>query len=162
MPNAVLVEHAVRVVHPAVQRCVVVGGAVFLAVGRVEGVAQGQAVPAGILLGFAHGGAALVADDVEHHFLATIRGEVKGHGIVDLVRGKPGHEARCLLAVHDDVHRGFGPIVLDGEQQVLAFAGNAYEGVVRAEELHFHILPLLSLHRGRGKAAQSGGQTEYA
>ena len=46
MPHAVLVEHAVGVVHPSVDGGVVVGGAEVLAVGGVEGVAEFHLLPA--------------------------------------------------------------------------------------------------------------------
>ena len=146
VPHTVLVEHAVGVVHPSVQRRVVEGGPVFLAVGGVERVRQLHVLPAGVLLGLAQGGAVLRRHDVEHHVAALERGKVQRHEIVHAVACQADVEVLVNLSVEHNPYPRFFGVFLYGKQQVPAGAGHSHEGVVYPQVVDFNAI----LGRSRG------------
>ena len=86
VPHAVLVEHAVGVVHPSPCGCVVIDGAIFFAVGGVERVGELHLLPASEARQLAVVAVGAVDMYVKSQLcvLAKLL-EVKGHIIVDMV-----------------------------------------------------------------------------
>ena len=89
VPHTVLVEHAVRVVHPSVSRCVMIYGAILLAVGGVERVGILHILPTSKACQFAVCAVASVDVDVEREvLLAAEVVYIKRYIIVDVVGGR--------------------------------------------------------------------------
>ena len=89
---AVVVEHAVGVVHPAVGRCVMVERPVRLAVCGVEICRLANMLPAHIVLEAAVFQHVAQCVDVEQNFAAFIAGYVERHVVIHFVGGEPDVE----------------------------------------------------------------------
>ena len=135
VPNAVLVEHAVRIIHPSIGRGVVIGGAESLAVGCVKRVAHPHLAPAGEILDSTRGAAVTMEGDVNQHLLVAEALDIQRHIVVHLVHRKPHVEIMHLLVVHDDAQMGVLFFLLHGQQQVLARSVNPQHSVVFAQHL---------------------------
>ena len=83
MPYAVLVDHPVWVIHPAVKGSMVECRSVFLSVGGVECVGQAHVLPACVIFHFSDSPAVLRSDHREYQFFILVRSEVKWHEIVN-------------------------------------------------------------------------------
>ncbi len=117
---AVLVCQSVGVVHPTVQRCVVVYGAVVVGVGGVEGVGELQC-----LSSYRTG---LHADNLDNGFLALCQCE--GHAVVYLVHSQAYiHPCVGLLAGVEE-NLCLGACLLYGEDEVLGGVVYCYDGGV--------------------------------
>ena len=134
--NAVLVEHSVRVVHPAVGRRVVVQRPVLLPVRHVERVREFQPLPASGV-----GGHAL---HVYFHVLADKALKAVRHVIV-YAHTRQAHVGKHthLCAARNDAHFGLGRIVLNGQEQEARRFGDGHDVLFAGKVLH------LELRRGR-------------
>ena len=72
MPDTILVEHAVGVVHPPPLRCVVIGGTVFFHVAVIEFVSIGHLLPAAIAVDVASGPGTAVEGDVKQFVITGL------------------------------------------------------------------------------------------
>ncbi len=133
MPFAVFVEHSVRVVHPAVERSVVIGRTEFFTIACIEGIGNRYVLPAGIFFGLADRRAALRGDHIEQNFLSFIVFYFQRHGIVDLRLGQTHAESLVSLAVDKHVDRGLVIRLLDREYEIFTVSGNAHKSIVDAE-----------------------------
>ena len=86
MPNAILVEHTVRVVHPSVFWSVMIDGTILLAVGHVERVGILHVLPAGESRHPAIVTICAIDMNVERDVLAVLEfADVEWYIIVDVV-----------------------------------------------------------------------------
>ena len=102
VPYAVLVEHAVGVVHPAIERGVVVEGTVAFRICRVEGVAVRHLLPACKALYGPVGAKIPVEDDVKAFALTCF----VGHIVVYTVDCQAAVQCACQPVVPDDADMG--------------------------------------------------------
>ena len=137
MPYAILVKHSVRIVHPAVQRRVMIRRTVFLAVGGIERVRHVEIVPAHILLGLADSGPVLRSDDVQHHIMALVPCYVQRHRVVHLRLRQPYIYGAVKFPVHQDVDRRVIVRLLYGHKQIFPVAVDAHQRIVRSKMIHF-------------------------
>ena len=140
VPHAVLIEHAVGVVHPAIRGCVMILWTELLAVGSVEGVALLHLLPAHVALHGTRSAAVAVERDVEEEGVGrggfcVESSQVEGHIVVHLVDSQFGVERLHLLTIHDDADVGILLALLNGEQQVAALRGQAQHGVFLRQDL---------------------------
>ena len=136
MPLAILIEHTVGIVHPAVQRCMVIGRAELLAVGRIKGVREFDLLPAGELLDGALGTAVAVEDDVEH--LAILY--FKRYVIVGMIYGQTHvRTTHTLVILADHSHTGILSLLLHGQQHILTSTLQANHCVVLSKHSGLHL-----------------------
>ena len=106
MPFAVFVKHAVRVVHPAVERCMVVQRAVWFAVGGVERIAECDFFPTDFILYITRVGTVVLGAYIQCDLLSVVWCQIERHEIVDMVYRQPfpgpGLGVRCLGAITRD------------------------------------------------------------
>ena len=138
VPFAILIEHSVWIVHPSVERGMVIGRAIFLTVRGVERVGEGEVLPAGVLLGLAHCRSVLRGNDVEHNIVALVAAEIERHLVVYL-RFRKFHEYSLVdFSVDDHVDASVVVVVLHRHQKISAVARDAHESIVGAEIVHFN------------------------
>ena len=114
MPDTVVVEHTVGVVHPTVFGGMVVEGTEILAISLVECVGGADEVPAGFLLAFADGGAVVVGADVEDDIMAFVFGEIEWNFEIDFGFCEADVESAFGLAIDYEVDAGIIDAILDG------------------------------------------------
>ncbi len=137
MPQTILVEHAVRVVHPSVERSVVIGRAVFLLVGGVKAVGELHLVPADEITRFARRGAVGLGHHIQQHAsLRCVGGEVKRHRVVYAVVGEARKESGGHIAVDKHVDLCIGHALLDRQDKILRRIADAHHRVGRSEREH--------------------------
>ena len=124
---AVVVEHAVGVVHPAVGRSVVVERPVRLAVRGVEICRLAYMLPAHIVLEAAVFQHVAQCVDVEQNFTAFIAGYVERHVVIHFVGGEPDVERLPCFVVVDNA---------DVANAGFFFYRQEYEPFVRLELEH--------------------------
>ena len=156
MPCAVFEEHAVGVVHPAIERRVVERRAVLLPVGRVERVREFHFLPARIVLHFAKRGAPLRGHDVQQHAVSLVGREEKRHEIVHAVHSQANVEVFDRFAVHEYFHARLFCRLLHGDEEIFGGAGHPHHSVVDPEVHHFNATLGKSRrsHRERGEHKQ--------
>ena len=136
MPYAVLVEHAVWVVHPSVSRSVVVDGAILLAVGEVERVGVLHVLPAGEARDAAIVAVGAVHVDVERDIaVLLILVEEERHIIVDVVRSQAYVERLHLIVAVYDLHVAHLSLLLHRQEQVFLRFVNTIDAVVATEKM---------------------------
>ena len=154
MPDAVFIEHAVRVVHPAVLRCVMKQRTVFcFHVGAVDRVGQCYAFPAYIILGFAHRGAPLRSDNVENHILSFIRREVERHGVVGLGTCQAHVYGLGNLSVDNDIDSCVVGRFLYRQHDISLRTVDTHQRVADSEMLYLHSFARRERQRKQGEAA---------
>ena len=136
MPLAILIEHTVGIVHPAVQRCMVIGRAELLAVGRIKRVREFDFLPAGELLDGTLGTAVAVEDDIEH--LAILY--FKRYVIVGMIYGQTHvRTTHTLVILADHSHTGILCLLLHGQQYILTSTLQANHRVVLSKHSGLHL-----------------------
>ena len=144
MVDAVLVDHAVGVVHPAIGGAVMVGRAVIVLGGGIEGVGELNLLIANRLL--------IKTDDLyRRRTLAFGQGE--GDIVVDAIDGQTDVEPRILGTVAYEAYLYLGLALLNGEEEVALWAIdlNAGQRVVGVEYLHSGWVGLLRAADAEGE-----------
>ena len=144
MVDAVLVDHTIGVVHPAIGGAVMVGRAVIVLGGGIEGVGELNLLIANRLL--------IKTDDLyRRRTLAFGQGE--GDIVVDAIDGQTDVEPRILGTVAYEAYLHLGLTLLDGEEEVALWAIdlNAGQRVVGVEYLHSGWVGLLRAADAEGE-----------
>ena len=135
VPLTIFVEHTVGVVHPAVGRRVVIGGAVVLGVSQVGGVGIGHVLPAREGAQVAIVAVAAVYMNIKCQLLAVLIGrEIKGHEIVDVVYGQTYVEGAHLLVIGHQLHVAHLGALLHRQHQEVLARGDAIDAMVATEK----------------------------
>ena len=148
MVDAILIEHAVGVVHPTVEWGVVVLRTELLPIDRVEVVALLEFLPAEKVLHGTSKTTVAVECDVEKQVLGSEAGNVEWHVVVHLVNSQLRIQRLHQLSANQylDVCVLFS--LLHGQQQVLTLHFHTLHGVALSQHLR------LVLCRGSGKRQQ--------
>ncbi len=134
MPDAIFVEHAVGVVHPAIEGSVVESRAILLLfILNIDVLYHCHSFPASIFLSFAHRVAALGSDYVKHYVLSFVGRKIEGHHIVGLRLGETHEDGLGYLAVDKDVDFCVVYALLHREHEILIATCHSYERVVDSE-----------------------------
>ena len=113
----------------------VIGGAEFLSIGRIEDIRLLHFLPAEEVLDGACGAAVAVEVDIKEHVLAAKALYVEGHEIVDFVGGQFHIERLCDIVVDDDPDVGNLLPLLYREQQVAVGNIDTQHGMIVAQHL---------------------------
>ena len=116
---AVFIDQTVGVVHPAVERRVMIDGAVIVGIGGVEGVGQADAVPA-------DGVSSHTADGHRGFFGSLRQGE--GHVIFYAIDCQTYVHGHVGGAARDEFHLAFVARLLDGEDEVSGWVCDVNDG----------------------------------
>ena len=144
MVDAVLVDHTVGVVHPAIGGAVMVGRAVIVLGGGIEGIGELNLLIANRLL--------IKTNDL-HRRRTLAFGQGEGDIVVDAIDGQTDVEPRILGAVAYEAYLHLGLTLLDGEEEVALWAIdlNAGQRVVGVEYLHSGWVGLLRAADAEGE-----------
>ena len=140
MPAAILIEHSVGIIHPSVERSMMKGGAILLAVGCVKRISQLYRLPASIPLNSPGRCAVVIGNDIKHHLMSFIRGEVERNGIIHLILCEAHIESTLDITVDQKIDTCIIHGFLHGKNQQRSLLHNSYKSVVGAEGLYFHPL----------------------
>ena len=120
VPDAILIEHAVGVVHPTVGRRMVIHRAIVVGVDHAPLVGQ---------LHTAHGDVArLQSNDLDHGLLAVT--ELEGHIVVDRLLCQTHVHPRIGGQALVELHLLLAHILLDGQNEVFGGIGDGDDGGV--------------------------------
>ena len=136
VPDAIFIDHTVGVVHPAIERCVVISGAILLPIVCIKCIANADVFPASILFRLTHGGSSLRRDHVQHDMLALIGGEIEGYIMIDFLRGETYDDAALHLAIGQHMDGGLLACVLHRQEQILTLLRHSDERIIGAEMLN--------------------------
>ena len=159
VPDAIFIDHTVGIVHPAIERCVVVGGAILLPIGCIKCIADGYVFPAGILLRLTHGGTSLRSDHVQHDMLTLIGSEIEWHIIIYLLCSEAHDDAAFLLAIGQHMDSGLLACVLHGKEQIFALFSHSDKCIIGTQMLNTDPFVFLSGQGGGPKTETSGQPT---
>ncbi len=130
MPFAILIKHAVRVVHPSIQRCMVVSRAVFLTILSVESVGEFHLAPADRHGVFARTVGIVGSHHIQHHVtFGGVGCEFERHGEVHFMISETGVECFHEIAVDEHLYARVGHTLLDGEEQITCVGIYAHHAV---------------------------------
>ena len=99
MVHAILIEHTVGIVHPAVGGCMVISWAELLTIGRVEGVALLHILPAEEVLHGTSKSAITIERNIEQQFFLAETVDVQGYIVVHLIYCEAHVQRLHLLTV---------------------------------------------------------------
>ena len=138
VPHTILIEHTVRVVHPAIGRSMMIERTILLTVLHVEAVGELHSLPASEVGNTAVIAILSVDMNIEHQsLLALVSLQVERHIIIYVRIGKADIECLQLLVVgyHLDMTH-FGTL-LNRYQKIFLTLVNTIEAMVVAQELSF-------------------------
>ena len=138
MPHTILIEHTVRIVHPAIGRSMMIERTILLTVLHVEAVGELHSLPASEVGNTAVIAILSVDMNIEHQsLLALVSLQVERHIIIYVRIGKADIECLQLLVVgyHLDMTH-FGTL-LNRYQKIFLTLVNTIEAMVVAQELSF-------------------------
>ena len=133
--HAILIEHAVGVVHPAIDRRMVVLRTVLLTVFRVEGVALLDFAPAQEVLHGTRKAAVAVELHVQQQLLGTEVLQLQRHIVIHLVNSQLGIERHDLLVIYQHLDGCNLLALLNRQQQEFLLYLHALHGVTLAQQL---------------------------
>ena len=116
---AVFVNQTVSVVHPAVERRVMIDGTIIVGIGGIESVGQVDAVPAD--------GVSSYAADGHSGFLGSLR-QGEGHVILYAVYSQTHVHGHVGGAARDEFHLAFVARLLDREDKVSGWVCDVNDG----------------------------------
>ena len=150
MPFAAGVEHAVRVIHPSVERCMVIERAKAFAIGCIKGVGVLEQLPEGDVRECLDIASAAGDVEVEQRVLALPGGELERHIIVSLCGGEAHIERLLGAASHDDGEAVVVRPLLHGQQEILVRGVEAEHGVIAAQDgRRYLVAPRAARHEGK-------------
>ena len=138
VPHTILIEHTIRIVHPAIGRSMMIERTILLTVLHVEAVGELHSLPASEVGNTAIVTSLSVDMNIEHQsLLALVSLQVERHVIIYVRIGKADIECLQLLVVgyHLDMTH-FGTL-LNRYQEIFLTLVNTIEAMVVAQELSF-------------------------
>ncbi len=101
----------------------------FLAVGRIEGVAEFHLLPAEEVLHGTSKTAVAMEEDVEQHLAGIKALDIQRNIVVYLVDSQPDVQLLYLLTIHQHLDGSVVLTLLHGQQQILVCHSHALHGV---------------------------------
>ena len=132
--HAILVEHTIGIVHPAIHRRVVKQRAILFAVRRVELVALLHLLPASEVFHSPGEAAVAVEGDVEQHVGSVEAPDVQWHVVVHPVYGQLHVQRLHLVVVHQHANARIVLSLLHRQQQVVLVHLHPLHGMVAAQQ----------------------------
>lgn len=138
MPETILIEHAVRIVHPTIKRCVMILWTVLLTIDSIESVGQREILPAAVIHGIPYRRAVLIGHDIQHDIMTIIRRQVKRHHIIDLLSCQTHIESLFKFIVDHKIYSSVVCGLLYGHQQISAIPLDPHQRIVDTENVNLH------------------------
>ena len=135
IPHAVLIKHAIGLVHPAPSGRMMISRTVFFSVFTVEGVGSLHRLPAGESLDISGGAAVGREDDIERQRLLLVKlTQIQRYVIVRLTDGQAHTDTLDAVVVLVDADLRGLFLLLYGEEDIALRRRHPLNGVVVTEE----------------------------
>ena len=133
MVDAILIEHAVRVVHPTIERGMMIDGTILLTIGCIKGIALFHLTPAEEVFHGTGKATVTMERDIEQQFLFTKAADIQRHIIVDLVHRQLHIESLHLPVIGNHLDTCVFLTLLNRQQQILAAHLHLFHRMILAQ-----------------------------
>ena len=134
---SIFIKHTVGVVHPTIDRSVMIERTEHFSVGIIKRIGKFQFFPAGICHGIAYIGTAVAGMNVESYRLTFILLQSKRNKIVDTVDSQPNLKTLIGLIIHQYIDSSLGSSLFHRQQKVFLRFLYLYQTVVCTQIMDF-------------------------